>query len=180
MVVCVLVVVGIWTLGSAGAGGRLWGAVTPAGIGPVRRICLLLLLLLWRLRYAEGLRRRVRVVDDAGVDAGCGHGVVVAVGADAASRVAAVVPRQAQALGLLVGLPLRLLGEQLLLVLRHLEPDPHACQHGDDTRHGEQGVLDRRAVLFLHQEHAEVDQDELLGQGQEGRDGEMPELDIAG
>ena len=75
--------------------------------------------------------------------------------------------------------PLRLLLEQHLLDLAHLPPDVHGHDDGHGERNAKHNVLGRAVGLVLDEQHAEVDEEDLLGQGEQGRDGEAPEVDVA-
>ena len=75
--------------------------------------------------------------------------------------------------------PRLLLFEQHLLDFRHLHPNPYSHRDGDDEDNAEHDSLDHAIVAVLHQQDAQVDQKDLLGQGKESSDDEMPELDVA-
>lgn len=73
-----------------------------------------------------------------------------------------------------------LLVHQDLLHLGHLEPDPDPEDDGDDEDCAEHEVLADVGLLLLDEEHAEVDEEDLFGEGEQGGDEEVPELDVAG
>ena len=73
-----------------------------------------------------------------------------------------------------------LLLEQHLLDGAHLPPDVAGQDDGDDEGDTEDDGLLGAAVVLGDEEDTQVDEDELLRQGQEGGGGEVPELDVAG
>ena len=75
---------------------------------------------------------------------------------------------------------LRLLLEQQLLHFRHLQPDPDAQDDGDDEDGAEHEVLADVGFFLLDEQDAEVDEEDLLGQREEGRDEEVQEFHVAG
>lgn len=87
-----------------------------------------------------------------------------------------------QHLDLLLHLPLLLLRQEHLLDPAHLDPYVDGESDSQDECRAEDDVLDGvvAVLLLLDEEDAEVDEDDLLRQRQEGRDGEVPELDVAG
>lgn len=80
----------------------------------------------------------------------------------------------------LLDAPHFLLFQQQLLDGAHLEVDPDSHCDGDDEDGAEHDGFDDIVVTLLQEQHAEVDEEDLLGEREEGCDDEMPELDVAG
>ena len=76
--------------------------------------------------------------------------------------------------------PLGLLLEQHLLDLVHLPPDVHGHDDGHAERDAKDNILGGAVRLVLDEQHAEVDQEDLLGEGEQRREGEAEEVDVAG
>lgn len=72
-----------------------------------------------------------------------------------------------------------LLLQEDLLDGPHLVPYPNTEHQGDHKGNAEHDVLLELAVLaILREKHTDVDEDELLGQGKERGNAEVPEFDV--
>jgi hypothetical protein len=61
----------------------------------------------------------------------------------------------------------------------HLVPDVARHKDGHGKGDAEDDVLGGVVGFFLQEEDAQVDEEDLFGEGQEGGEGEGPEVDVA-